>query len=249
MSNYIPFWSNSSSILINKNFIYQLWPTSSMNLEAKLNAITRLVMLLTVIGFLLTMSFRILLIGIITIAIIYSLYIYRKKKIVRNMLFKEGFLGNSNLEATNNSSPVKVKDAEMTTSLSNVLKSNFYETNKKNPFGNVLLTEIMDTPNRPAAAPAFNPDVIDKTTSVVKKQTQMLNPTIDSTNNLIYGDIKDNYDLEKSLINFYSTPNTRVANDQGAYADFLYGSMYSGKESTPEGSWMRVKDNYRYILY
>jgi hypothetical protein len=50
------------------------------------------------------------------------------------------------------------------------------------------------------------------------------------------------------MMRFYSTANTRVTSDQGAYADYLYGGMYSAKESTPEGAMMRVKDNYRYIL-
>ena len=50
------------------------------------------------------------------------------------------------------------------------------------------------------------------------------------------------------MMQFYSTANTRVCNDANAYAQYLYGAMYSGKESTPESAWMRVKDNYRYIL-
>jgi len=128
------------------------------------------------------------------------------------------------------------------------LRSDFHPTTKKNPFGNVLLTDIGDHPNRKAAAPSFNPDVYDDINSAVKKQTQMLNPGIKNTNKQLYGDLKDNYDLDNSMMRFYATANTRVTSDQGAYADYLYGGMYSGKESTPEGAMMRVKDNYRYIL-
>ena len=112
----------------------------------------------------------------------------------------------------------------------------------------MLLTDIGDHPNRKAAAPSFNPDVYDDINSAVKKQTQMLNPGIKNTNKQLYGDLKDNYDLDNSMMRFYATANTRVTSDQGAYADYLYGGMYSGKESTPEGAMMRVKDNYRYIL-
>jgi len=46
---------------------------------------------------------------------------------------------------------------------------------------------------------------------------------------------------------FYSTPNTRVANDQGAYSEYLYGALYSGKEDTPEGALMRTKQNWQWI--
>jgi hypothetical protein len=106
----------------------------------------------------------------------------------------------------------------------------------------------MDQPNRKAAAPSFNPDVYDDITSAAKKQTQMLNPGIINTNKQLYGDLYDNYQNDKSMMRFYSTANTRVTSDQGAYADYLYGGMYSAKESTPEGAMMRIKDNYRYIL-
>jgi hypothetical protein len=70
------------------------------------------------------------------------------------------------------------------------LRSEFHPTTKKNPFGNVLLTDIGDNPNRKAAAPSFNPDVYEDITKSVKKQTQMLNPDIINTNKQLYGDLK-----------------------------------------------------------
>jgi hypothetical protein len=132
--------------------------------------------------------------------------------------------------------------------LESVLRSTFHPTTKKNPFGNVLLTDIGDSPDRLAAAPSFNPDVYDEIDSAVKKQTQMLNPSIINTNKQLYGDLKANYDLDKSMMRFYSTANTRVANDQGAYAEWLYGNMPSGKGSDAVSAMARVQDNYRYIL-
>jgi len=75
-----------------------------------------------------------------------------------------------------------------------------------------------------------------------------LNPDITNTNKQIYGDLWDKYNLDNSLLSFYSTANTRVTSDQGAFAEYLYGNMYSAKESGIEGDIMRVKDSYRYIL-
>ena len=40
---------------------------------------------------------------------------------------------------------------------------------------------------------------------------------------------------------FYSTANTRVANDQGAFGQYLYGDMPSSKESGPESGIERIK--------
>ena len=84
----------------------------------------------------------------------------------------------------------------------------------------------------------------------VKKAVQYMNPGIKNTNKQLYGDLWNNFELDQSNRLFYSTANTRVANDQGAFAQFLYNDLkYSGKESTPEGAIARVQDNYRYTLY
>jgi hypothetical protein len=131
--------------------------------------------------------------------------------------------------------------------LESVLRSEFHPTTKKNPFGNVLLTDIGDDPNRRAAAPSFNPDVYDDITSSVKKQTQMLNPDIINTNKQLYGDLYDSYTLDNSMMRFYSTANSRVANDQGAFSNWLYGQMPSGKSSGPDGAYQRVKNNWQWI--
>jgi hypothetical protein len=242
-----PFWSNEPTILFNKESIFQLWPTQEMNFESKLNAISRIVIVLSTFGFLFTGSLKFIVIGVLTLAIIFSLYKMRKEQIVHS-LTKEGFSGNKHNKYNNNNHKNNNKTTTNPVTLETVLRDNFHPTTKKNPFGNVLLTDIMDQPDRKAAAPSFNPDVYDDINTSVKKQTQMLNPGIKNTNKQLYGDLKDNYDLDHSMARFYTTANSRVANDQGAYADFLYGNMFSGKESTPEGAMMRVKDNYRHIL-
>ena len=68
------FWTNNPTILLNKNYIFDLWPTSNMKFEEKLNAITRLVILLSLLGFVATMSLRMLIIGFITLLSIFILY-------------------------------------------------------------------------------------------------------------------------------------------------------------------------------
>ena len=237
-----PFWSNDPTILFNKAAIFQVWPAPSMSFEAKMNAISRIVILLSTLGFIFTMKFNFLIIGAITLAIIFSIYRFRKQTIVTGM--KENFAQRKKKEA---SAPAPVVSNPVT--LENVLRSEFHPTTKKNPFGNVLLTDIMDNPDRPAAAPSFNPAVSDDITSAVKKQTQMLYPGIKNTNKQLYGDLYDNYQLDTDMMQrFYTTANSRVTNDQGAYGQWLYGNMLSGKDSGPEGAIARVQDNFRYLL-
>ena len=232
-----PFWFNDPIILFNQESILQIWPTQQMNFEAKLNAISRLVIFMSLLGFIFTRNLNLIIIGIVTLAIIFTLYKLRKQSIVK---FKEEFSVNPSIQPS---------ASRMTTNpvtLESILRTEFHPTTKKNPFGNVLLTDIADNPNRKAAAPSFNPDVYDDITSSVKKQTQMLNPGIINTNKQLYGDLYDSYTLDNSMMRFYSTANSRVANDQNAYAMYLFGNMPSGKSSGPDGALARTQDNYRY---
>lgn len=129
------------------------------------------------------------------------------------------------------------------------LSTNYEIGTRKNPFGNVLLTDIMDKPERESATPAFNLDVQKQITTNVKRLVQRLNPTVQSTNKLLYGDLYQQFLLDKSNRAFYSTPNTRVANDQGAFAQYLYGYMPSSKGDSPDDNMQRIADNMRYNLY
>jgi hypothetical protein len=234
-----PFWVNQPTILLNKKYITTNFSLKNMTLEEKFNAITKFVIVLTILGFIFSRNFQLIFIGILTIAIVTAIY-YRKKKKYIEERTQENFSNKGNN---------KNKKMEATMNLNELLKEAYYPINKKNPFGNVLLTEINSNPNRPSAAPSFNPEVYDKINNSVKKQTQMLNPTIDGTNKQIYGDLYENYNLDNSMMRFYTTANTRVANDQGAYAQWLYGNMPSAKEDNVEGDIQRVKDNLRYNLY
>ena len=241
------FWSNDPTIIFNKNYIFELWPTTNMCYEQKLNAITRLIILITILGYILTMSTRILLVGVLTLAGIFILFKMRKTKITKEMM-NEGFTiqGNEAAGLFNKKSDTFVNPV----TLDAVLRTEYKEGNKKNPFSNVLLTQIMDEPNRKSAPPSFNVDVDEDITKNVKKAVQMMNPEIKNSNKQLYGDLWERFELDQSDRAFYSTANTRVEpGDQAAYSQFLYGEMLSGKESTPGGAIARLKDNYRYTLY
>jgi len=241
----IQFWSNDPTILFNKEYIFEFWPTSSMCYEQKLNAISRLIILLTILGYILTMSKRVLVVGVLTLLFIFVLYNMRKQKLTKDMLENFDVQGNEVTGMFDNKPNTFVNPV----TLDAVLRNEFKEGNKKNPFSNVLLTQINDDPERKAAPPSFNVDVDQDITKNVKRAVQMMNPSIKNTNKQLFGDLLQEFELDQSNRIFYSTPNTRVANDQGAYSQYLYGWMPSGKDSTPEGAFARVQDNYRYTLY
>ena len=221
------FWINEPTTLFNKNEITQIWFNSSMTFEAKLNAISRLVILLTMIGFIATGELKFIVIGIITLACIACIYLVRQNQPVS----KEGFETENNI-----TDPI---------TLDSMLKTEFVKTNKYNPMSNVLLTDIGDDPNRKSAPPSFNVSVSSDIDAATKQAVQMLNPGIDNTTKQLYGDdIVENINFDNSMRAFYSTSNSRVTNDQSAFANYLYGDMPSCKSGD---AFACTQDNLRYI--
>jgi hypothetical protein len=240
----ISFWINDPTILLNKEYIFDLWPTSKMIYEEKLNAITRLIILISILGYILTTSIKIIFVGIITLIIIFALYKIKKQKLTKQIL-DEGFTINGN----DISNLVDKPKTVTTDKLNSILNSEFKEGTKRNPFSNVLLTDIMDNPERKSAPPAFNPDVDQQITKDIKRSVQLMNPGIKNTSKQLYGDLYEEFNLDQSNRVFFSTANTKVVNDQGAFGKYLYGDMPSAKESNPEGNVQREKDAFRYNLY
>ena len=240
------FWFNDPMILLKKEYIFELWPTTNLSYEQKSNAIARLIILLSVLGYILTSSAKILITGCITLVVIFAVFKSNKQKITKEMM-NEAFTvkGNEVTGLYENKNPTTTNPATLET----VLKSEFKAGTKKNPFSNVLLTEIMDDPDRKAAQPSFNPDVDEQITKDVKRSVQFMNPDIKNTSKQLFGDLYEDFNLDQSNRVFFSTANTRVNSDQSAFGKFLYGDMPSAKESNAAGNLQREKDSFRYTLY
>ena len=217
MSN--SFWFNDPSILLKQTNVFELWPSAEMKFESKLNAITRLVILLTIIGYLITQKTKFIITGIITLVVIVFLYNIQSKKNIKD---KEGFIN-----AEMYKKDLMYNDPEIFKNN----KQNFTEPATTNPAMNVLLTEIADNPNRKPAAPAFNAevdaDINKKTINMVKGNFK--DPNIDQR---LFKDLGDSYTFDQSMRTWYATPNTQIPNDQGSFAEFCYGDMISCRDET-----------------
>ena len=66
----IEFWIDNPYILIDKTYLSDIWPSDDMNYTQKMNAISRLVLVLTILGFISLRSIPILTTGIVTLGII-----------------------------------------------------------------------------------------------------------------------------------------------------------------------------------
>lgn len=206
------FWLSDPTILFNSSSIGQIWPEKSMGADAKLNAITRLVILLSILGYLITKNMRVLITGGVTVfAIIILHYTQRKtgSPPVGAAPAKEGF---KNL------------------SRSQLNGQKFTRPSQDNPIMNVLLPQIQDDPNRAAAAPAFNPIIEKEINRSVENSVVANFDDKTGIRDRLFKDLGDQFDLDMSMRQWYSTASTTVPNDQKSFADFCYGDMISCKE-------------------
>jgi hypothetical protein len=241
MSKDQSFWLEDPSVLMNKDYIQEIWPSKTMEPPSKLNAITRFVILATILGFLLTSAFSMFILGAITLGIIVMIYnfVYKGKagvtaeKAKQKLKTKEGFA--SNIEKPE---------------FYQLLRDDFTAPTPQNPLMNPLLPEIMDDPHRRNAAPAFNPAVesdINESTKIfvsgsidtnasnriyngMNVPSITTNHTPEETYGKLFGTLGDNAIFDASMRNFHPMSNTRIPNDQDAFAKFCYGEMKSCKE-------------------
>jgi len=202
------FWLYNPLVLFNKNSLTELWPNNNMNLNEKLNSITRLVIVLSILGYLITNNVNMIITGILTILSISVLQYIQHNKILKNNIQNEGF---DNLNLFND-------------------KNTYTKPTKKNPLMNVLLPEINDNPNRNSALPAFNPIVEN---IINNESKEMIVDKFNKNHNIdkrLFKDLGDNFEFDMSMRQWYSTPNTKVMNDQKEFAKFCYGDMISCKE-------------------
>lgn len=206
------FWLNDPTILFNKDSVGQVWPIRDMSANEKLNAITRLVILLTILGYLVTGNLRVIVTGVVTIVAVAVLKYLKKDDHLKDTVSKAAKEGFSTLDRTT------------------LEKLKLEKPTEKNPMMNVLLPQIQDEPNRPAAAPAFNPNVIE---DINKKTQEMVVNNFDNKKGIderLFKDLGDSFQFDRSMIQFNSTANTTIPNDQKSFAEFCYGDMISCKE-------------------
>lgn len=84
----MPFWIKEPTILFNQKYISQIWPYESLSYDEKLNASTRFVILITLLGYILINHIMIIVLGLIVVGSIVILYMYNKKEGMFNPYYK-----------------------------------------------------------------------------------------------------------------------------------------------------------------
>ena len=237
-----PFWINDPTVLFNREEMMDIWPAPLMSIEQKMNAISRIVILLSILGFLITKNVNILLTGAITLAIFVMMYKlqhqeeYDAKNGGNNISNdkKEGF---TNLKFSNDPTNNQNNQLEYSkySKPRGILKPNMTTPTVTNPMMNVLLPEIAYNPERNQAAPAYNPKIEKEINHTAEVATVLdFEPkTITEAEKLrkkLFADLGDKYEFDDSMRSFYTNPSTTIPNDQKGFAEFCYGSMISCKE-------------------
>lgn len=221
-SKMIPFWFENPNILLDKDYMFEFFPIETMNYNQKLNAITRIIIVLSIIGFAISGSIRILVISAITIFAIFLFHYYHEKEKQKNEAKKPNL---DKIENFDNPAMAYLKESG-----NNIPTDVFDVPSSSNPFSNVLITDYDYNPNKKPAPPAFNDNVNTDILKQAKKLVSEANPDQPDIADKLFKDLGEQFVFEQSLRPFNSNPNTTIPNDQGAFAEFCYGSMISCKE-------------------
>jgi len=217
----IPFWGNNPNVLFSPEFILELFPVSSMTYEQKMNAVTRLVIILVLVFYLMLKTWRVIIIGALTLGSIWLLEYTQTKQQKKHVSFsdeQEGFKSSA------------AEDYVKT----HLLPTNIFgESTDSNPLQNVLITDY-DAPSSKKPAPAaYLPISQKQIMDHTKKMIDDINPEQPKISEKLFRSLDDNLAFEQSMRPFYSNPSTTIPNDQGAFSDFCYSSMVSCKEGNP----------------
>lgn len=228
----VPFWSKDPNVLLNKNYATELFPVDNMSFTRKLNALTRLVIIMTVFAFLYTKSTRILGIGALSILAIFLLYFayeQTNKEGLGNLGSAGYMVPDKNMLSVGPRIPMGEHELNPDIPPEQFSKV-FDEPTPTNPLSNVLIPDYVEDPHKKPAPPAFTSKGSDAILQNAKEMVVKQNPGQPDIADKLFGDLGDELDFENSLQRFYSTPSSTIPNDQGAFAQFCYGNMVSAKE-------------------
>jgi hypothetical protein len=195
-----PFWYNDISILYSKDSITEIFPSKRFDILRKLNAIVRLSILYTLILFFMKREQKYLVIPLIVMGITWLIW-YKQEDIHVDNIMKDS----------------------MSDKLDDLVKINDLSTEcriptKDNPFMNPTLSDYgTNLPPPPKSCPSYN------NTGVQRRVEELFNEDL-------YRDVTDVFGKNNSQRQFYTVPGNQVPNDQGAFAQWCYGTPPTCKE-------------------
>ena len=224
-SKKIPFWTENPNVLFQSEYLFEFFPVESMTYSQKINAISRVVLLVGIVLLIWTRNPNVILVAAATLGSIALVYFHHTSR-------NKGSADASSREGDKESFQTSPRLATYTLEQEKIqLNPNLFDqSTPNNPFSNVLLTDYEYNPQKKPAPASYNEEKRVDILSQAKAFVQTANPDQPEIAEKLFKDLGEELQFEQSMRPFYSNPATTVPNDQQAFADFCYGSMISCKE-------------------
>jgi hypothetical protein len=202
-----PIWIDDYNQIIRRDRVLDFIPNVDMPFSERINAIVRASIYIGIIMMLVHNNYLYIYLPIIVMVSTYMVYIYQSKEIKENYRNLPRQLDpvteNPLLDRYINS----LKEKE---------KVKCIPTTVDNPFMNALAAD--DRRRGPACSTLNNVELANKVEA--------------NFSNNLYKDVNDIFNRNHSERQYYTMPSTTFANEQGKFAQWLYGGPPTCKEST-----------------
>jgi hypothetical protein len=195
----VNFWMNDISILLNKKYIFEIIPSTSFDINRKLNAIFRFSIYFSILSFAIYKQNSVFCFPFIVMII--TIYIFKYSG------------GKSNDDSNKIEGSIKA-ETDPSVILQNK-NENCIIPKVNNPFMNLNMFDISKN-KKPGCLSYDNEGIKEKIDDIFDEG--------------LYKDPTDIYSNNNSQNRYYTMPNTKPANDQGLFADWLYKTSTTCKE-------------------
>lgn len=193
------FWTKNPKILFKKENLSEIWPSSTMSLERKLNSTTRFIILISVLSYLLFRNKTFIFAGLSFLLII-VIYYFRHDEFGKQI--KENF------------------------QMKRLNSANIEKPSVKNPLMNPLTSDF-GTPYRTKHA-LPNQEYGNLVNENAKEMIRVLNKDNQDKDKL-FDNLEKNHEFDTSMRQFTINPSTVLPNDQDDFLKFCYKDLPSNK--------------------
>jgi hypothetical protein len=214
----VAFWCTDPNVLLSRDHAFEFFPVESMSFNQKLNAVTRSVVMLSILMFFTYRNGRLLVVCALTLVAICLIHRMKTRARAED---PEPF------ESQTDAAAAAAQYSDETLYAGGV----FQTPDTVNPFANVLPTDYDDAAAKKPAAPASNSAANQYIIGSVLDQTDQMHPDFPGMSAELLTNNFEKLQFEQSMRPFYSTASTTIPNDQSAFADFCYGTMMSCRDN------------------
>jgi hypothetical protein len=198
-------WFNDISVLFDPAFLFEIIPTTNMTMGEKINAITRFAFFLSLLLTLFKQNYIYVYVFLVPVIVTYVVFIFSPNS-------KEFFKDSSDLK--DNSINNSKNDDDLTKIMEDAL-GECQPPNHDNPLMNILPTDNFE--KRKPACNVSDPNISMSITDKID----------DTLAEKLYLDTTNIYNSRAGERAFYTMPISRIPNDQGSFAKWLYQTPVS----------------------